>query len=266
MLKQTIRNFIQRYGYDFVKIDNLNIARQYLRKSDDERFNYYETPIGNYFLPKHTSTDFVANTMKCGKVFDNHIIELAKQYVQKGTFILDVGANYGQMSILFSKFVNGDCTVYSFEAQQMVYDILVKNLAANSCDNIKLFYNAVYDKSDLTLLFPEADLVKFYSYGSYGIDPNAKTGTAVKSIAIDSIPFDKPISFMKVDIQGSDLFALRGAINTIKKHKMPIVFEYEEPFQQDFNTSFQDYVDFVQEIDYKFVKTIEQINFLIVPR
>ena len=71
---------------------------------------------------------------------------------------------------------------------------------------------------------------------------------------------------MKVDIQGSDLAALHGSINTIKKHKMPIIFEYEEQFQQDFNTSFQDYVDFVNSIGYKFIKTVQDINYLIVPR
>ena len=48
--------------------------------------------------------------------------------------------------------------------------------------------------------------------------------------------------------------------------KRHIIFEYEEQFQEEFNTSFQDYVDFVLSIDYKFLKTIQGINYLIVPK
>ena len=71
---------------------------------------------------------------------------------------------------------------------------------------------------------------------------------------------------MKIDVQGSALAAKQGAENTIAKYKMPIIFEYEEPFQKDLNTSFQDYIEFVNDIDYKFVKTVLQTNFLIVPK
>ena len=59
---------------------------------------------------------------------------------------------------------------------------------------------------------------------------------------------------MKVDIQGSDLFALRGAVETIKRHRMPIIFEFYQPFQAEFRTSFQDYVEFVNSISYRFEK------------
>ena len=59
---------------------------------------------------------------------------------------------------------------------------------------------------------------------------------------------------------------MRGARETISRHRMPIIFEYEEQFQQEFGTTFQDYVDFVSEIGYRFVRTIDSINFLIAAR
>lgn len=266
MIKKTIRNTLQQFGYDIVKTENFATGKKYIRKSNDETLDYFETPTGNYYLPGHCKGDVVANFIKRGQVFDQPIIDIASSYIKKGSIVLDIGANYGQMSVLLSKLPDVDCTVYSFEAQEMIYNIFLKNLAANNCTNVKAFYNAVYDKHNETLIFPEPDLVRFSSYGSYGIDPNAKSGKEVKSITIDSIEFDKPISFMKVDIQGSDLFALKGAINTIQKHRMPIIFEYEEQFQAEFGTSFQDYVDFVDAIDYRFVRTLQDINYLIEPK
>ena len=70
---------------------------------------------------------------------------------------------------------------------------------------------------------------------------------------------------MKVDIQGSDLFALQGAKEIILKNKMPILFEFEQQFQDEFQTSFNDYANFIKEIDYRFEKIIMGINYLIVP-
>lgn len=71
---------------------------------------------------------------------------------------------------------------------------------------------------------------------------------------------------MKVDVQGSDLFVLRGAIETIKRHQMPIIFEYEEQFQEEFHTCWQDYLDFIDLINYKIEKIVYGINYLIVPK
>ncbi|MEO6328903.1 MAG: FkbM family methyltransferase [Ginsengibacter sp.] len=239
-------------------------SRKYFRKSNDPNFDYYETPTGNYYLPKNCEKDSVAKAMKAGELFDKHIIDAARSYVKPGSIILDIGSNYGQMAVEFSR-MYPSTNVYAFEAQEMVYHILEKNLKANNALNVKPFYNAVYDKNDIDLIFPVPDLVRFPAYGSYGIDLKAKAGKVVKSITIDSLDFKMPVSFMKVDIQGSDLAAMKGATNTIKKHQMPIIFEYEEQFQAEFETSFQDYVDFVHDIGYKFVKTVEAINYLIVP-
>ena len=57
-----------------------------------------------------------------------------------------------------------------------------------------------------------------------------------------------------------------GAVETIKRHRMPIIFEFEQQFQAEFGTSFQDYVDFVNSISYRFENTVLNINYLIVPR
>lgn len=255
MIKENLGKLAHKLGY----------YKRFQRKSNDPRFDYFEVPAGNYYLPKNCSKDAVANTIKKGKVFDRLIIDIAKPYIKPNTAVLDIGANYGQMAIEFSR-IDPSVKVYAFEAQEMVYHILQKNIEANKAHNVKSFYNAVYDQHGKEFIFPVPDLKRFSSYGSYGLDLNAKTGKVVKSLTIDSLEFDLPISFMKVDIQGSDLAAMRGAVNTIRKHQMPVIFEYEEQFQAEFNTCFQDYVDFVNSIGYKFLKTVQDINYLIVPK
>jgi FkbM family methyltransferase len=234
-----------------------------------ERVQLYETPTGRYYLPTDAPQDHVIQCIKIGGIFEPEIIETAKAYIWPGSTVLDVGANFGQMSVFFSRFVGAGGEVHSFEADPFVYELFLKTLAANNCQNVTAHPGAVYDRPNQQLFYPVQDFKRAQAYGSYGIDPKATAGRTVKTLTIDGLNINTPISFMKVDIQGSDLFALRGAVETIKRHRMPILFEFEQQFQAEFGTSFQDYVDFVNSISYRFEKVvmeIESINYLIVPR
>lgn len=265
MLRTNLRKLAGNFGYDIVKTENFEFGKKFKKDSSDPNLDYYETPVGRYFLPKDCNGDNVANAIKRGVVFDEAIYDEAIRYIRPDSTILDVGSNFGQMSIEFSK-AAANVEVHAFEAQARVFDVLQKNILANKVSNVQTYYNAVFDCDGVDMFFPEADLRRFSSFGSYGLDLQAKTGRVVRGITIDSLTFSSPVSFMKIDIQGSDLAAMRGAVKTIQRYQMPIIFEYEEEFQADFNTCFQDYLDFVHSIGYKFVKTIQDINFLIIPR
>ena len=110
--------------------------------------------------------------------------------------------------------------------------------------------------------------LKFGTYGSDNLEftenflDNKKI---VKSVKIDDLEFNKKISFMKIDVKGMDYKVLMGAKNTIEKNKMAIIFEYEDLFEKKFNYNFEMFVNFVNDIDYKF-QTIVKQNFLILPK
>lgn len=253
------------FGYNLSK--NTLSRKYYQQKSDDPLFSFHPTPIANYYLPKNSKADIIAAHMKRGVFFEPEVIETAKQFIKKGTGVLDIGANFGQMSLAFSELAGAEGIVYSFEAQKSVFNVLQKNIDANHRKNIKAHYNAVYSEDNLELVFPDPDFSEIHTFGSFGLNPSVTNsgGQKVTSITVDSLRIETPISFMKIDIQGADLFALRGAKQTILKHKMPILFEFEQEFQEQFGTSFKEYVDFVDEIGYKFERTVLGINYLIVP-
>lgn len=264
MLRSAIRKFLNKRGYDIIKKPYL--GNLYPNLSDNKSDYYCETPIGNYFLPIDAGKDGVADSMKRGNFFEQENIIIAKRFIKKGTTVLDVGANFGQMAIEFSKLVGDDGSVYAFEGQEKVFQYLEKNIAANNCKNVIAKYGAVYHKNDLVVIFPDPEISKENPYSANAINPKILKGKEVKTFTIDSLQINSPISFMKVDVQGADLFAMLGAKETILKNRMPIFFEFEEQFQAQFETNFQDYVDFVQEIGYKFVETASSINYLISPK
>ena len=259
-MKERIKRIINNLGFEII-----NYKKPQLSKLS-KKLNFYKTMTGNYYLPTDAYADEVANAIKNNQIFEKEVVDLASKYIKLDTTVLDVGANFGQMSVLFSNMVGENGRVHSFDADDWVYKILNKNIEANKKSGIIIpHFGAVHNVSGETLIFPEQDFVEFGAYGSYGIDYNAKIGRKVNTITIDDLKIEEDISFMKIDIQGGDLQAMQGAKKTIEKNKMPILFEYEYHFEDRFNMCFQDYVDFVQSLNYKFHKVINGHNFLIIP-
>lgn len=262
-MKSIVKWIVHSLGYEITKYKSPDLLKSKISRN----LTLHNTATGSYFLPTDAHADNVANAIINNQVFEKEVIELAAKFIKPGTAVLDVGANFGQMSVLFSNLVGDSGTVHAFEADDWIYEILKKNIEANNkSGKIIPHFGAVHNVHGETLLFPEQDFEQFGAYGSYGIDYNAETGRQVKSIAIDELNIEDNISFMKVDIQGGDLQAMQGARKTIEKNKMPIIFEYEYHFEDRFDMCFQDYVDFVQSINYRFHKVVNGHNFLVVPR
>jgi FkbM family methyltransferase len=260
-MKQLLRRAIRRMGFE---------VSRYVPPATTTRtraLSYFQTATGNYYLPRDAHGDYIASAIKANQIFDEPIVSVARRYGRPGTAVLDVGANFGQMSVLFSDIVGAEGKVYSFDADDFIFEILTKNIEANNRKGrIIPVFGAVHDVPGQTLFFPEQDFVRFSSYGSYGIDYAGKRGRPVPTITIDSLDITTPISFMKVDVQGGDLFAMRGAVETIARNKMPIVFEYEYQFEAELHLNFQEYVDFVAQIGYQFASVINGYNYLILPK
>ena len=260
-------------------IKNFFITKRYLyllpRKIRLKIFNLkklklYKTTTGNYYLPQFALKDLIRNEIIDNKIFDRKVYETAIKYVKNDTIVLDIGANFGQLSVLLSK-CKKDVEVYSFEASKYIFEILKKNVQINNA-NVKLFHNLVGNETEQELFIKKLDISKFNTYGSNMIEKtevrneNSANIEKINSIKIDDIFFGKKISFMKIDVQGYDLEVLKGSKNTIIKQQMPIIFEYEEDFAKDFNYTFKNFENFIDEINYKISIQIDKSNYLILPK
>lgn len=230
----------------------------------------FSTATGDWWLPTDNDIDIIIKAMKSGEVFEPEIIDSASTFIKPGSTVLDIGSNFGQMAVLFSRLVGPKGKVYAFEADEFIFNLLCRNIKENNRKNIEPVFGAVWDNDGLELFYPEPDFERFGSYGSYGIDLNAKEGRKVRSFTIDSLNITSPISLIKIDIQGSDLFALKGARKTIEREQPVIIFEFEEQFQKEFGTSLEDYEDFIRDINYKIIGKVDDIayaeNFIVAPR
>jgi hypothetical protein len=67
----------------------------------------------------------------------------------------------------------------------------------------------------------------------------------------DYLPDVKNLSLLKCDIEGADLFAMRGARKTLEKHKPVVVIEITPWFLEGFGLSVAEVVTFFQDLGYR---------------
>ena len=166
---------------------------------------------------KHTINDAVTNDYLLDRI-ETYILK-GYEYksickANKGDYVIDCGAYTGNTSIYFSKLVGQEGRVFSFEAMPQTYANLCNNIS-NNC-NIIAFNKAICDKEKI---------LKFTNYSSPGsrvCESNTDCTIEVKGISIDEFINKnkiKKVDFIKMDIEGSELKALEGCIETCKKFK-----------------------------------------------
>ena len=112
-----------------------------------KKLKFYETKTGNYYLPKYAYKDIIRNSIINDAIFDDHIYQLSREYIKPNSIVLDLGSNFGQLGILFSK-VQKNVDVYCFEASKYIFETnnyLLKSIGYYKSWKIsKNQYNSLY--------------------------------------------------------------------------------------------------------------------------
>lgn len=230
----------------------------------------YKTKTGDYYLPFFAFKDGIRNNIINNKITDEKVFKKLESLITPDSIVLDLGANFGQMSILWSKCKPG-VEVYAFEASRFIFEILNKNVKLNT-DKVKTLNVLIGNETNKQISIKKSQLNENTTYGTNKIETidinrhNQVDADKIDTMKIDDISFDKNISAMKIDVQGYDLEALKGAEKTINKYKMPIIFEYEEKFEKEFNYTFKNFEDFINKINYKIDTKIDNVNYLVLPK
>jgi FkbM family methyltransferase len=157
--------------------------------------------------------------------YPKQIHEFLYNNLRKGCAFIDCGANIGLWSLIaLSFYKDKGGTVYSFEPNPKLVDRLEKQRDANKIQDIwKIFPNAVSDRAAaLDLIITEVH-EKNYIETKKNYFPANKVN--IESVKLDDINFDIAISGIKIDVEGHEPQVIKGAINTIKKHKPWVILE-----------------------------------------
>ena len=127
--------------------------------------------------------------------------------IKPGSVVLDVGANIGIYTLLAAK---RGARVFSIEADPKNVNSLRQNISLNHFDNVTVFPFAACDKAGELKLFRNPS-----NSGGSNVFSGEPSGV-IPAITIDSLNIPS-IDVCKMDIEGSELSALKGMTETIAR-------------------------------------------------
>lgn len=194
--------------------------------------------------------DLIGESLRKSGAFAEKEATLAIDFANAspGSLVLDIGANLGAFAIPVAKRLSesgvGRSIVHCFEPQRTVFFQLCTNIFINRLGNV-FVYNVAVGQQNTQITIPVLDFEKSKNPGGFSVDPairdnlahsGAKGTTAmnfyssdfesVNQVTLDSLSFDAPISFIKLDVEGHELECLKGAVKTLSDSLFPpIVLE-----------------------------------------
>jgi FkbM family methyltransferase len=162
----------------------------------------------------------VSAAMWCSRGFFKSEEEMLANTLRLGDVFIDAGANIGALSLAASSIVGEKGHVYAIEAHPRTVRYLRGNVKLNQAANVSVIHAALGDH-DGTALFSNrrSDDQNSVSSSSSGIEVPLRT--------LDSIVPDSNIRLLKIDVEGFELFVLRGAVRLLRRTDM-VFFESSE--------------------------------------
>ncbi len=157
-------------------------------------------------------------------------------YLREGMVVFDVGANIGELALLFSRFVMPSGKVYSFEASEATFEKLSGILSLSGRKNVELNHLALCDRSGFVefYVYPEEyaswNTLANRPLKSYGVDVKSVKREQVSSSTLDTFCQEKGIShidLLKIDAEGAEYQILLGAQHMLEQKRVKCcVFEF----------------------------------------
>ena len=166
--------------------------------------------------------------------YEKEIVQLIEKYIDPKKDVLDVGANIGLHTVLFSKLINANKKVLAFEPTPNALKYLRNNLHNNNCDDKVIIYDGIATDSNGQFELNIIEGMEEYSAVSKINHPNVhgKKSVAIKvqGNTIDAVvaQYDLNPGFIKIDTEGAEHFVFEGAKETINKYKPVIISELSD--------------------------------------
>lgn len=209
----------------------------------NKQFNKLVKAKNGYCL-YNMNDQYIGRSIQNYGEFSELEVDLFKQLCRINDTIIEVGANIGTHTQVFSNLVGNKGKVLAYEPQRIVFQTLCANIALNSMTNVFAYQKALGSKKT-ELFIPAIDYSKNGNFGGISIEKESK-GERVEQIALDSLEEDiEALKLIKIDVEGMESEVLKGAKKIIKKFK-PFLY-----IENDRQEKSKELIELVQSFDYK---------------
>lgn len=130
-----------------------------------------------------------------------------KKFVKPGMTVVDIGANIGYLTILMAKIVGPAGKVYAVEPGRDNLACLHKNIELNGVTNVKVLSVAAgAERQSRNLYLRKAGTL----HSLHENDQAVVETMPVQVSPLDELVQEKPIDFVKIDVEGGEIEVLKG--------------------------------------------------------
>jgi FkbM family methyltransferase len=169
-----------------------------------------------------------------GSLYENEELKIIRRYSHPADRFLDIGANVGNHAIFMAKVLHA-CEVICFEPVPYTARLLSINAKLNNCASVlNLSYLGIAAGSQVG----ETAFVEQVNNRGGARATNSTEGhsdTLVPIIPIDRLEIQGRINFVKIDIEGMELFALHGMQRLIQNWKPTMFIEVSDTNANEFH-------------------------------
>jgi FkbM family methyltransferase len=178
-------------------------------------------------------------------------------FLTNNMVLVDVGANQGEFSLFAASKIKGG-KVLSFEPVSSNVKMLKKNIALNNYSQIELFeFGLLDEETDLPVYTSNDEILNSGRHEGlstlYPDDYRSVQEEIIQLKVFDSLFFEKleRLDFIKIDIEGAELPALKGMLKTITKFKPQILIEISSETIKNTNYEFEELLEFFEKLNYQ---------------
>ena len=186
--------------------------------------------------------------------------------LREGMTVFDVGANVGELTLLFSRFAGAAGGVHAFEPGGLAFERLETVCRAASLRNVRLNRLALAEEeATVSLHVYDED---YLSWSTRAARPLEDYGIDVKPVAVEEVPATTldlycerngvaSIDLLKVDVEGAEFQVLAGARRMLRERRVRCVtFEFGQA-TFDMGNSPERFEAYLRDVGYELRNLVE---------
>jgi FkbM family methyltransferase len=187
--------------------------------------------------------------------YEPNEFSLLSKILQPGMTFVDVGANMGLYTLFAARRVGVGGCVLAIEPSSREMRILKDNVERNVLRNVRLWQSALSDHaSDVELLVARVQNSGHNTLGGFGYNTPLDHREKTRAQCLDEIVQTEGlprIDVIKMDIEGAELRALRGASEMLRRDHPLILLELSDRLLQYQNSNSGDVLALLSQHNYR---------------
>lgn len=186
---------------------------------------------GAYCVPNGSAHRPVARRLLSGGVYEPDTIEYLRGHAGAGD-IVHAGTYFGDFLPGIARALHPDARLWAFEPGPENYECARITALLNRMDNIELTHAALADLPGTAELkvtdaagAPMGGRSHLDNASTQGRDPHADAVQVPVTTVDTTVPAERSVSVIQLDVEGHEIPALKGALETIRRNRPILLLE-----------------------------------------